>query len=71
MNLAPSQPRYPSPGAGPGARAMSFTLDEVRGILLVEAERIANSREEAEVLVDDALAEAIVHYGTPRNGAVN
>ncbi len=50
---------------------MSFTLDEVRGILLVEAERIANSREEAEVLVDDALAEAIVHYGTPRNGAVN
>ena len=65
MKLMPTQPRCPSTRAVSGERAMPFTLDEVREILLVEAERIANSREEAETMASDALAEAIVHYGAP------
>ena len=62
------QARPLSPAVGRGALAMPFTLDEVWEILLVEAERIVNSREEAETLASDALAEAIVHYGAPKNG---
>ena len=71
MKLAHLQSRFQGSEAGPALGEMPFTLDEVREILLVEAERIANSREEAETLANDALAEAIVHYGAPRDDGVN
>ena len=50
---------------------MPFTLGEVREMLLVEAGRIANSREEAEAMASDALTEAIAQYGAPENDIVN